>query len=108
MRTIDSARRADAHDGDVGIVELVRQRGHSRNATIGMGGGNQIIKAGFIDRCAAFVKRGDLGLADIDPDDRVPLAGDAACGGRADIPQSEYGNLHEQSPKARPFEPRLG
>ncbi len=101
MRAIDAARRADADDGDVGIVKLVGQSGDGLDPAIGMGGGEQLVETGLVNRRAAFIEGGNLGLADIDPDDRVALTGDAARRGRADVTQSENGNFHKYSPNGR-------
>lgn len=102
VRAIDAARRADADDGDVGIVELVGELRGCGDPAIGMGGREQIVEPRFVDRRAARVKGGDLGLADVDSDDRVALTGNAARSGRADVTQSENGNFHDQSFKVRP------
>jgi hypothetical protein len=89
------------------IVEFVDEFRGRGDPAIGMGGGEQIVEPGFVDRCAAFIERGDLGLTDIDPDDRVALTGDAARSGRANVTQSENGNFHDQSPKVRPSGRRI-
>jgi hypothetical protein len=102
VRPIDAARRADADNGEIGIVKVVREPGGRLDPAIGMGGGDQVNEPGLGNRRAAFVEGSNLGLADIDADDRVALAGDAACSGRADLAQSENGNLHDESRKVRP------
>jgi hypothetical protein len=99
VRAIDAAGRADTDDGDVAIVQLVGQTGDGVDPAIGMGSGDQIVEARFIDRRAPRIQRGDFRIADIDPDDGVPLAGNASCGGGADVTQSENGNFHENSLK---------
>lgn len=98
MRAIDAAGRADADNRHVAIVQLIGQAGDCCDAAILVGGSDQIVEPGFIHRRAAFIQRSDLGVADIDPDDGVPLAGDATCGSGADVTQSENGNFHKYSP----------
>lgn len=82
---------------DVAILQLIGQAGDGSNAAISMGGGDQIVQPRLIYRRAPFLQCRDLGIADIDLDNLVPLAGDAASGGGADVAQSENGDFHNYS-----------
>ena len=57
-------------------------------------GGDELHDPRLDDRALAGVDRRDLGVVDVDADDRVSSVGKPRCGDRADVPQAEYGDLH--------------
>ena len=56
--------------------------------------GDQVIKAGLIDRHLAAAQRRDLCLVLVDADNLVPEVGKASAGNKADIAGADHGNAH--------------
>ena len=103
MGTVHTARRTNANDGNVAIVQLSADLTRCPQTARSMRLCNQGVEAWLLYRRFSGIDRCDLGFAHVDPDHGMPLRCNAPGGGTANVTQTKDCNFHSNSLASKRF-----
>jgi hypothetical protein len=93
---VRQARRADAHQAEIGLAHGVREPGGGAQLSGRDLGGDDRPDVGFDDRRFSGVDELDLGALRVDADDFVTVSCKAGRGDGTDVPEPQHADFHSQ------------